>query len=288
MNCFTSAQQIGDMYGTGGPTNAAAAYLVAQQFFAGTPDPDAQMCVVRIGMSGARARVIGAYVCWLGTPSVNCETNGGVSQLTALQGVTNGSLNWTQDGYTFHVTGINLSGAASLTAVAATIQTAISNAYFPTAGGGDGANIPASPGATISTQTCSNIQGEINSGFLEVTAAPTACVYPGGKFTADTVLTILGQISGPGGCQPVGGACTPNSVGVYSISSPWDSQSLSPIYGNSTTPLTLNYSVLTVGSVGSSTDDIRTGMGLTGAGFGGGVGGTGIGIYGQLVSGAET
>lgn len=120
-----------------------------------------------------------------------------------------------------------------------------------------------------------------------MTAAPTACVYPGGKFTADTVLTILGQISGPGGCQPVGGACTPNSVGVYSISSPWDSQSLSPIYGNSTTPLTLNYSVLTVGSVGSSTDDIRTGMGLTGAGFGGGVGGTGIGIYGQLVSGAE-
>ena len=192
LNCFANANDVGNFYGTN-----LAEYQIAigngsgpglngpTGFFSttanGPPASDAQLCFVRIGAWGGRARMVGAWICYvvgIGTP---CDSaRGAVTALPALRALdcspTCGTLAWTQDGVSLSATVGSLAGAETLDAAMAIINNAIVAAYPVT-----GANGATLTGSRIITSTCTGITGTIGDGWMNVTAVSGGnCIYPGG------------------------------------------------------------------------------------------------------------
>jgi hypothetical protein len=104
LNCFANANDVGNFYGT-----SLAEYQIAigngsgpgingpTGFFSttanGPPASDAQLCFVRIGASGGRARMVGAWICYvvgIGTPCGSAR--GAVTALPALHALKTPSI----------------------------------------------------------------------------------------------------------------------------------------------------------------------------------------------------
>jgi hypothetical protein len=246
LNCFTSSNSVSDFYGNGGTI-----YPIAENFFSGSPDADAQFCVIRVGQSGSRARVIGAEM----SHGSGSPTSPNI--LSALNAITSGTLNFTQDGTSVSVSGINLSGDASLSAVATTISTAIQSAQ------GTDATLLLS---SIATASCTGWTGVLGAGFLNITAVTTNCIVPGG-----VLPTSPGAPATPGLIEAQQSG-TPGGVGVYAVSSPISVASgafVPTVYAGGAG--VEDYLILTVGT---ATGTIASGQGIYTTG------GLDAGVYG--------
>jgi hypothetical protein len=294
LNCFANSTDLGNFYGTAaffyqnaiGGQSSIPGSQAPTGFFSGSPLATAEMCLIRIGQTGSRARLISGTLCETGSSlgtgcqvsTTTCATPGVApcSIYPLLSSITNGTLSWTQDGIAQCIgysgcadtTPIDVSGSANLTAAATTIQNAFLTEATALASGTTGATIT---GATVAPYTCPGLNGTLGAAYFSVTSVTNNCLYVGGNVIGPPVgvNVLFVQTSG-----------STASTGTYQVSLPVTSTSL-PLSPYTCVSCTLNYSVLTVGTVGS-TDKISTGQGLHDNAGGAGVGQSGI--FGQLTS----
>lgn len=237
---FASQSAVSDFFG---PASAEAA--LAATYFAGFDNSSKKPAALLIAQYNAVA--VGAYL-----------RGGDVSGLTLTQlQALSGSLNIVVDGYPFNASSVNLSAAASFSAAAGIIQTAL-NAADPSE-----ASITASIGGLVT--------GSISTTTLTVTAVTDGTLHVGDTLsgtgiTAGTTITALG--TGTGG------------TGTYTVS---------PSQSAGSTAITAVSSILNVTAVGSGT--LAVGQTIIGAGVTAAIItalGTGTGLTGTYtLSGAK-
>jgi hypothetical protein len=285
LNCFSNANDVADVYGksaflyqnaVGGQTTGPG-NLGPTGYFSGSPMATAQFCVIRIGSSGTRSRIFGATVCSGASGGTACESETNTSALTALTAITAGTLNWTQNGVALCVgyggcgnsTPIDLSGSANIPAAALIVKTALRAEVTALGTGATGAALAAS---TIAPESCPGVAGTMAAGVLTVSSVTSNCIYLG------AVIVGTGIVGSPiVGAQRSG---TPRGAGVYTVSFPATSTTVGALAPITCTTCTANYSMLTVGTIGS-TDTIASGQGLQGSAP---VSTDLVGIYGELTA----
>ena len=251
---FTSADAVSDLFG-----NTSQEYALAQDAFSGPHSGAATVLFARFVLGQGRARIYGG----------NLNGNITLRQVHALDGDT---LSVIENGQTVSITypssGSNApsgisdacppggSPTANCLYDLARITTTLFNTAQPT-------------NATLSSSTIvpgagASFTGSVSSSILSVTAVKSGTIQIGGQITTSGGYKghIAGQMTGPGGCEPVGSrGCTAGGIGAYN-SLPLVSASVVP----DGTSITESWGVITVGSVGLS-DTMNSGDQITGSGI---------------------
>jgi hypothetical protein len=237
---FASATAVGAYFGL-----ASSQYAFAQVYFGSFTTANsipAALMFVQYNTSPVSAYLRGGF---------------GVS-LAAVQGITSGSISIAANGATYTASGVNLSGSSSLSAAAATLQTAL-QASEPTEASVTGAIAAASASVTAS----------ISGNVMTVTAVGSGTLVVGGTLSGTgipTGLQIASQITG-----------TTGGVGTYTVSV----SDLAVVSGT----VTQAAGTLTVSAVSSGT--LAVGQVLTGTGVTVGTTvvafGTGTGLTGTYI-----
>ena len=198
------------------------------------------------------------------------------SSLITLQGITNGALTITVDGYIHTTSTLNLSSATSFSAAATLIQTAI-NTPEPTA-----ASV-ATGNWAIAAGTSAVFTGTISDDVLTVTSVTSGVIEPGGGITGSNV-TASTQIVTQLTSTAVGGAL--GGVGTYAvnIAQAVSSTTITQTFGILTVSTAVASGTLSVGQTITGTG-VTAGTVITGYGTGTGLLGTYYVNFSQVAAG---
>ena len=219
MNCFANSNAVGDFFGTGATSEF---YTWAEYFFNGglvsgpqTAAADSQICFMRTGASGARARIIGAEVSHGYQPLASLALNAGgsgynVNDTITLAGGTystpavltvtacTASCPGAISTFTISNAGQYINGSASLTQAA-------------TSGSGTGATFKTATYGVVSPNAVSALNA-----FTGANAATLTWTEDGATYTTGTIDlgTGSGSSCGGGGCTSLTAMATAVSTAV--------------------------------------------------------------------------
>ena len=219
MNCFANSNAVGDFFGTGATSEfyAWAEYFLNGGLVSGpqTAAADSQICFMRTGASGARARIIGAEVSHGYQPLASLALNAGGSGYNVNDTIT--------------LAGGTYSTPAVLTATACTASCPGAISTFTISNAGQYINGSASltqaatsgsgTGATFKTATYGvvspNAVSALNA-FTGANAATLTWTEDGATYTTGTIDlgTGSGSSCGGGGCTSLTAMATAVSTAV--------------------------------------------------------------------------